>query len=85
MTSPSQNNRTCTWSDGYVIDSLSSDVKDEMLFDIYDDLLAKYGIRSTRSGREKKPETVPSAMSEGMPAVPYQPVEKVATGRSYGR
>ena len=37
-----------------VIDSLSSEVKDEMLFDIYDDLLGKYGIRSTRSEREEE-------------------------------
>lgn len=37
-----------------VIDSLSSEVKDEMLFDIYDDLLAKYGIRSTRTEKKKK-------------------------------
>jgi SNF2 family DNA or RNA helicase len=35
-----------------VIDSLSSEVKDEMLFDIYDDLLAKYGIRSTRTEKQ---------------------------------
>jgi SNF2 family DNA or RNA helicase len=37
-----------------VIDSLSSEVRDEMLFDIYDDLLVKYGIRSTRTDKDKK-------------------------------
>ncbi|MBL7146484.1 MAG: restriction endonuclease [Phycisphaerae bacterium] len=36
-----------------VIDSLSSEVKDGMLFDIYDDLLAKYGIHSTRTEKGK--------------------------------
>jgi len=45
-----------------VIDSLSSEVKDEMLFDIYDDLLAKYGIRSTRAQKEKKPEAVSASL-----------------------
>jgi len=39
-----------------VIDSLSSEVKSEMLLDIYDDLLAKYGIRSTRTKKERQPE-----------------------------
>jgi SNF2 family DNA or RNA helicase len=43
-----------------VIDSLSSEVKDEILFDIYDDLLAKYGIRSTRTEKQKKPSTTRS-------------------------
>ncbi|MBN2563621.1 MAG: restriction endonuclease [Phycisphaerae bacterium] len=40
-----------------VIDSLSSEVRDGMLFDIYDDLLAKYGIQSTHRKPEPKPET----------------------------
>jgi SNF2 family DNA or RNA helicase len=54
-----------------VIDSLSSEVKDEMLFDIYDDLLAKYGIRSTRTKIEKKPETPTSAMKEDRTTFAY--------------
>jgi len=54
-----------------VIDSLSSEVKDEMLFDIYDDLLAKYGIHSTRSDREKKAEAAPSGMKERTAANAY--------------
>jgi len=45
-----------------VIDSLSSEVKDEILFDIYDDLLAKYGIRSTRTEKEKKIQVPLSGM-----------------------
>jgi len=45
-----------------VIDSLSSEVKDEMLFDLWDDLLAKCGIRSMRTEKEKKPEVPTSAM-----------------------
>ncbi len=54
-----------------VIDSLSSEVKDDMLFDIYDDLLAKYGIHSTRSDREKKLETAPSGTKEAITADTY--------------
>ena len=49
-----------------VIDSLSSEVKDEMLFDIYDDLLAKYGIHSTRSEREKEAGSVLPTAKEGI-------------------
>ena len=36
-----------------VIDSLSQQVKNEVLFDIYEDLLAKHGIRSLRRERRK--------------------------------
>jgi len=54
-----------------VIDSLSSEVKDEMLFDIYDDLLAKYGIRSTRTEKEKKPGVPPSAMKGDKTTLSY--------------
>ena len=54
-----------------VIDSLSSEVKDEMLIDIYDDLLAKYGIRSTRSKKEKKTEVVPSTTKAEKTSVAY--------------
>ncbi len=52
-----------------VIDSLSSEVKDEMLFDIYDDLLAKYGIRSMRAEKGKKPEVALST-TEGEKTTP---------------
>ena len=54
-----------------VIDSLSSEVKNEMLLDIYDDLLAKYGIRSTRSEKEKKTESVLSDRAANKSASGY--------------
>jgi len=40
-----------------VIDSLSEEVKDDMLFDIYDDLLSKYGFKSVRTPTDTKPAT----------------------------
>jgi len=62
-----------------VIDSLSSEVKDEMLFDIYDDLLAKYGIRSTRTEKEKKPGVPPSAMKGDKTTLSYGTPEDFET------
>jgi len=58
-----------------VIDSLSSEVKDEMLFDIYDDLLAKYGIRSTRTEKEKKTQAPLSAMKGAETTLDYRTPE----------
>lgn len=54
-----------------VIDSLSSEVKDKMLFDIYDDLLAKYGIHSTRTEKEKKTQAPISAMKGDKTTLDY--------------
>ncbi len=58
-----------------VIDSLSSEVKDEILFDIYDDLLAKYGIRSTRTEKEKKTQAPLSAMKGAETTLDYRTPE----------
>jgi len=54
-----------------VIDSLSRELKNEMLFDIYDDLLAKYGIQSMRSQQEKKPEASIFAMKGDKATLAY--------------
>jgi HJR/Mrr/RecB family endonuclease len=62
-----------------VIDSLSSEVKDEMLFDIYDDLLAKYGIRSTRAQKEKKLEAVSAGVKVEKSAPSYGTPEDFET------
>jgi len=62
-----------------VIDSLSSEVKDDMLFDIYDDLLAKYGIRSMRAKKEKKPEGLPSVMKGDKTTLAYGTPEDFET------
>lgn len=62
-----------------VIDSLSSEVKDDMLFDIYDDLLAKYGIRSMRTKKEKKPEGLPYVMKGDKTTLAYGTPEDFET------
>jgi len=62
-----------------VIDSLSSEVKDEMLFDIYDDLLAKYGIRSTHTQKEKKLEDVSAGVKVEKSTASYSTPEDFET------
>lgn len=62
-----------------VIDSLSSEVKGEMLADIYDDLLAKYGIRSMRTEKEKELQPLTSATKRDKTALGYGTPEDFET------